>query len=183
MPRPLPPIKTEVSLEQFLEFEFSSREKHEFVDGQIFLMAGGTRRHNRIAVRLGTQLEAASEGTSCLVAIADTLVWANGETYYPDVMIYCENEDDSRMVKWPCVVVEVLLKGTADIDRGEKWLNYQTLESLQAYVLLEQETSRAEIYRRTGDGWHCERLEAGGILRLPCVGLEVALDVIYSRLN
>ena len=153
------------------------------MDGQIFLMAGGTRRHNRIAVRLGTRLEEASENTSCLVAIADTLVWANGETYYPDVMIYCESEGDPRLVKRPCVLVEVLSKKTEDIDRGEKWLNYQTLDSLQAYMLLEQETPRAEIYRRTADGWRYERIEAGGVLKLPCVGLEVALDDIYSRLD
>ena len=77
MPRSTPPVKTEPTLEQLLEFEQSSTEKHGFVDGQVFLMAGGTRRHNRITL-------------------------AKGVTYYPDVMIYCEAEDDPRLVKMPC---------------------------------------------------------------------------------
>lgn len=183
MPRISQPVKTDVSLEQFLEFEQISRERHEFVNGQVFQMAGGTRRHNRIAVRLGTQAENASQNTSCLVAIADTLVLANGVTYYPDVMVYCESEDDPRLVKYPCVLVEVLSKATEDVDRGEKWLNYQTLSSLQAYVLLEQENPRAEIFRPATDGWHYERIEADGTLKLPYLNLEVVLRDIYSRLS
>jgi Uma2 family endonuclease len=172
-----------VSLEQFLEFEAGSPERHEWVDGQVFLMAGGHRRHNRIAVRLGTRAENASENTPCRVAIADTLVLANGTTYYPDVMIYCQDEDDPRLVKRPCVLVEVLSKSTEDIDRGEKWLNYQTLESLQAYVLLEQETIRAEVFRRVENEWRYERIEAGEVLKLPCPRLEVPLDEVYARIE
>ena len=183
MPRAAPALNTEISLEQFLEFEAGSKERHEWVGGQVFLMAGGYRRHNRIAVRLGSKAENASENTSCLVAIADTLVWANGATYYPDVMVYCEDEDNSRLVKHPCVLVEVLSKSTEDIDRGEKWLNYQTLESLQAYVLLEQETPRAEVFRRVEGEWRYERIEAGGVLKLPCIDLELPLDEVYARIG
>lgn len=182
MPRLEPPIKTEVSLEAFLEFEFGSEEKHELVNGQVFLMAGGTRRHNRIAVRLGSLIENASQDSSCLVAIADTLVLANNAPYYPDVMVYCSPEDDPRIVKKPCLVVEVLSTRTAETDRGEKWLNYQTLGSLQVYVLLEQDTQRAEVFRRAEDGWRYEKIESG-VLKLPCVDLEVKLEDIYSRLE
>jgi Uma2 family endonuclease len=182
MPRLEPPIKTDMSLEEFLEFEFGSEERHELVNGQVFLMAGGTRRHNRIAVRLGSLIENNSQDSSCLVAIADTLVLANDAPYYPDVMLYCQAEDDPRIVRRPCVIVEVLSAHTAETDRGEKWLNYQALESSQMYVLLEQDTMRAEVYRRVENGWHYERIERG-MLKLPCVNLEVALEDIYSRLE
>jgi Uma2 family endonuclease len=190
MPRPEPPIKTDMSLETFLSFELGSKEKHELVGGQVFLMAGGTRRHNRIAVRLGSLIEHNSQHSRCLVAIADTFVLANNALYYPDVMVYCEPEDDPRIVKNPCLIVEVLSDRTAETDRGEKWLNYQTLRSLQMYVLLEQDTMRAEVFKRTfpdrGRGvegsWLYEKVESG-VLRLSCVDLEIALTDIYSRLE
>lgn len=127
--------------------------------------------------------ENARAENSCLVAIADTLVLANGVTYYPDVMIYRENEDDPRLVKKPCVLVEVLSTKTQDIDRGKKWLNYQTLETLQAYVLLEQDPPRAEVFRRTAEGWLYAKIKDGELLKLPCVNLEVTLSAIYSRLE
>lgn len=101
MPRLEPPVRIDLTVEEFLHFELGSEEKHEFVQGQIFLMAGGTRRHNRIAVRLGSLLENQSQNTHCLVAIADTLVQAADALYYPDVMLYCEREEDARVVKNP----------------------------------------------------------------------------------
>ncbi len=182
MPRLEPPVRKDLTAEEFLHFEFGSEEKHEFVQGQIFRMAGGTRRHNRIAVRLGSLLENQSQNTHCLVAIADTLVQAADALYYPDVMLYCEREEDSRVVKKPCLIVEVLSDRTAETDRGEKWLNYQTLSSLQMYVLLEQTTPRAEVFRRVEGGWFYEKIESG-MLRLSCLDLEVALEKIYSRLD
>lgn len=182
MPRQEPPVKSDLTLEEFLHFETGSEAKHEYVQGQIFLMAGGTRRHNRIAVRLGSLIENQAQKTSCLVAIADTIVQAGNALYYPDVMVYCQPEEDLRLVKKPCLVVEVLSGRTAETDRGEKWLNYQTLPSLQMYVLLEQDTMRAEVFRRVEGGWFYERIE-NGPLRLPCVDLEVELEEIYSRLE
>jgi len=182
MPRQEPPVKTVLSLEEFLHFEAGSNAKHEYVQGQIFLMAGGTRRHNRIAVRLGSSIENKAQQTSCLVAIADTIVQAGDALYYPDVMVYCQPEEDLRVVKKPCLIVEVLSDRTAEIDRGEKWLNYQTIASLQMYVLLEQDTIRAEVFRRVEGGWFYERIESG-TLKLTCVDLEIALEDIYTRLG
>lgn len=88
-------------MEEFLHFELGSQEKHAFVQGQIFLKAGGTRRNNRIAVRLGSLLENQSQNTHCLVAIADTLVQAADTLYYPDAMLYCERAEDARVVQKP----------------------------------------------------------------------------------
>ncbi len=182
MPRQEPPVKTDLPLEEFLRFEASSDARHEYVRGQIFLMAGGTRRHNRIAVRLGSLIENQAQPTSCLVAIADTIVQAGNALYYPDAMVYCQPEEDPLLVKKPCLVVEVLSDRTAETDWGEKWLNYQTLPSLQIYVLLEQDTLRAEVFRRVEGGWFYERIESGP-LRLPCVDLEVGLEDIHSRME
>jgi Uma2 family endonuclease len=95
-------------------------------------------------------------------------------------MVYCETEDDPRIVKKPCLMVEVLSDRTAETDRGEKWLNYQALPSLQRDVLLDPDTVRAEVFRRVEGGWHYEKIESG-MLRLSCVDLEIALENLYSR--
>ena len=79
-------------------------------------------------------------------------------------------------------MVEVLSGSTEAVDRGEKLLNYQKLESLQGYVLLSQDLPRAEIYRRLEDGWRYEVRETGETLMLPCVGLELPLDALYKGL-
>lgn len=185
MPRLEPPVKTEVSLEGFLEFEASATERHEFVTGQVFAMAGTSERHNRLAFELAMAAAQAARENSCRILMSDVKLRApSGAVYYPDVMVVCDDSDDDPYIKRrPCLVVEVLSESTRDIDRGEKWLNYQSLDSLQAYMLLDQELPRAEIYRRTAEGWHYERIEADGLLKLPCVGLEVPLDTIYSRLD
>lgn len=87
-----------------------------------------------------------------------------------------------RAKRNPCLIAEVLSPSTEAVGRGEKLLNYQKLETLQAYVLLSQDLPRVEVYRRDGDGWRYELKGAGETVTLPCVGLEVSLDSLYKRL-
>lgn len=103
--------------------------------------------------------------------------------YYPDLMVLCDESDNDPYVKQrPSLVVEVLSESTRDTDRSEKWLSYPTLESLQAYVLLAQDTPRSEVFRRPAEGWLYGKKD-GELLKLPCVNLEVTLSAIYSRLE
>ncbi|KZK15915.1 Uma2 family endonuclease [Meiothermus taiwanensis] len=184
MPRPKPPVKTEVSVEEFLDFEATSSERHEYAHGQVFAMAGNSERHNRLAFELAMAIAQNSRDTGCRVLMSDVKVQTpTGAVYYPDVMVVCDTSDDHLYIKRsPSLIVEVLSDSTLDIDRGEKWLNYQTLPSLQTYVLLEQNTMRAEVFRRAEGGWFYERIESGP-LKLPCVNLEIALEDIYARLG
>ncbi|ADD28617.1 Uma2 family endonuclease [Meiothermus ruber] len=184
MPRSKPPVKTEVSVEEFLAFEATSSERHEYAHGQVFAMAGSSERHNRLAFELAMAIAQNSRDTGCRVLMSDVKVQTpTGAIYYPDVMVVCDASDDHPYIKRsPCLIVEVLSDSTLDIDRGEKWLNYQTLPSLQMYVLLEQDTMRAEVFRRMEGGWFYERIESGS-LKLPCVNLEIALEDIYARLG
>lgn len=186
MPRAEEPIKTGLSFEDWLDFEETSPEKHELVDGQLFAMAGTSDRHNRIAVRLATFLESASETSNCLVYALDMkLKSPSDDGYYPDVMVLCDTADQERSFKTkPCLLVEVLSRRTEALDRGEKLRNYQKIPTLQAYVLLSQDEPRAEIYRPGADGvWLYETVEADGVLNLPCVPLQLALSKLYSRLD
>ena len=153
MPRTAEPVKSGLTFEEYLVFEKASTVKHEFVHGQLFMMAGGTDRHNQIAGRLYALLLAA-ETSPCRIFVADMKVRTpDGVGYYPDVLVTCHEEDDDAYVKRrPCLVIEVLSKPTEAVDRGEKPHNYRKCSTLQAYVLVDQNEQRAEIYRRTEDG-------------------------------
>jgi Uma2 family endonuclease len=185
MARSLPPIKTGISFEDYLSFEQTSTEKHEFVHGEIFAMAGATERHNRLALALAAKLLASDDTSLCRVLMSDVKVRTpNNVGYYPDVLVVCDESDDHPLVKRkPCLIIEILSDSTEAIDRGEKLSNYRLFESLQAYVLVNQTIQRVEMYRRHEDtSWRYESYEAGQHFKLPCVGLELAVDNLYQGL-
>lgn len=178
------PVRTDLTFEEYSEAEEKSRDKHRFVHGQTFALAGASDRHNRIAGRLYARLLEAGTGP-CRTFVADMKVRIpDGVSYYPDVLVTCDEGDDDAYVKrYPCLVIEVLSDATEAVDRGEKLPNYQKFGSLQGYVLLSQDLPRAEVYRRAEDGWRYKVVEAGETLRLPCVGLELPLDALYQGLS
>jgi Uma2 family endonuclease len=108
------PVKTQVSPEEYLAFEEASSERHEFVDGQVFAVAGGTTRHNKIAGALYARALAANNDPSCEVFIENVKLMLEDESYYyPDVMI-CGEEDSSelRYRRRPCFIAKVLSEST-----------------------------------------------------------------------
>jgi Uma2 family endonuclease len=108
----------------------------------------------------------------------------NDVGYYPDVLVTCDTTDSHPVVKHkPCLIIEVLSDSTEAIDRGEKLNNYRLFSSLQAYVLVNQNTERVEIYNRDADGyWRYKTYEASEFFRLPCVNLELSVDSLYQNL-
>jgi Uma2 family endonuclease len=184
MARPLPPIKTGLTFEDYLSFEETVTEKHEFIDGQLFMMAGATERHNRITGHFYALLLAIEDG-KCKTYFSDMkLRTPNDIGYYPDVLVVCDEEDNHPIVKHkPCLIIEVLSDSTETIDRGEKLNNYRLFESLQAYVLVNQHVNRIEMYRRQNDGfWRYEVYETGQSIKLPCANLELAVNQLYQGL-
>ena len=184
MTRPAP-VRTDVTFDEYLRLEETNAVKHEYIHGQMFMLAGTSSRHNRLAGRLYARLLEAEAGTR-QTFFADIKVRTpdpNSAAYYPNVLVTCDEDDDDPYVKRkPCLIAEVLSPSTEVVDRGEKLLNYQKLGTLQAYVLLSQDLPRVEVYRRDGDGWRYELKEAGEMLALPCVGLEVSLNSLYKSL-
>ena len=182
MPRAAEPVKTGLTFEQYLELEYASPVKHEFVDGQMFMLAGASDKHNRLAGRLYAWFLGAEEDL-CLTYFADMKVRTPGGVgYYPDILVTCDEADDDAYVKRkPCLIVEVLSPSAEAIDRGERLHNYRTFETLQAYVLVNQDVARIEMYRRERDGsWRYEECEAGENLKLPCLGYELRVDDLYK---
>lgn len=170
-----------VTVSEYLEFEKTATDKHEFVGGQIFAMAGASNAHNRITLRLAAMLLVAETGY-CRTFSSDMKVQIGEIFYYPDVLVTCAETDLGKNAqKRPCAIIEVLSDSIADIDRGEKWERYQKLESLKTYVLLDQTQIRAEVYQRLDDQtWQYKPIETGGTLNIPCLNLEIPLLDVYK---
>ncbi len=179
------PVKTAVTFEQFLEFESHSQERHEFVDGNLFVMPGGTDRHNHVMSELHALIRQAVRHAGYRAYITDMLLQTpGGAAYYPDVFVTPIADHDSARVKHsPIVIFEVLSKSTETFDRGEKWQTYQTIPSLEQYVLLSQDEPIAEVFSRLDDGsWRYKKLGSSGALKFSSFQFELALEELYRDL-
>lgn len=175
-----------LSVQDYLALEQNSDIKHEYIDGEIYAMAGSSTRHNQIAGNLFTLLRAGLRGSPCQVFFADVKLYLkelNMELfYYPDLMVCCDPGDSDPYYRTrPCLIVEVLSESTARIDQQEKLQAYTRLSSLQAYLLLEQDQMSATLrWREAGEWRRAEWSDPHAELSLPCGGLTVRLAEIYE---
>jgi Uma2 family endonuclease len=178
------PVLTGVSFEEYLAYEIRSQVRHEFVDGNLFEMAGGTVRHNRITGRLFARALPVAETLGFEALMTDVLVRTpNGIGYYPDFFVVHPTEDPHPRVKQlPRLIVEVLSSSTEIFDRSEKWRSYQQIPTLETYALLSQLEPRVEVFSRQPDGaWLYTTLTSGNFY-LPCLKLNVPLEALYEGL-
>ncbi|PJF27046.1 MAG: hypothetical protein CUN53_05515 [Phototrophicales bacterium] len=174
------------SVQEYLENERRSDEKHEYLDGRVVLMAGGTPDHNRICANTIAALISALSERDCDVFTSDQKVRVGAARFvYPDVTVVCgEAQFDEDILLNPTLIVEVLSERTAARDRGEKGFAYRACPSLQGYLLIEQGEPRIESYFRQPDGgWQMR--DADGIesaLDLPPLQVTIALRDLYRRI-
>jgi Uma2 family endonuclease len=171
----------------YLALDRDSELRHEFDAGDILAMSGGTARHSALAAKIVTAVET-TRASGCTVFTSDmrVRVVATGRATYPDVSMVCgaieyDPEDAARTtITNPVLLVEVLSVTTEKGDRGDKWMHYQRIVSLQEYVLVSQE-SRLEIFRRTpSDTWEYFEVREGNV-RL-AAGPTLDLAVLYADL-
>jgi Uma2 family endonuclease len=175
-----------LSVADYLAFEKRSEIKHEYLNGEIYAMAGASARHNRITLNLASRIIGHLRGSPCEVFVADVKLHLKELGveifYYPDLMVCCDpNDRDPYYRTRPCLIVEVLSGGTARIDQREKLFAYARLDSLQAYLLLEQDRIGATLHwRENGDWRRAEFNDSRAELTLPCAGLTVTLAELYE---
>lgn len=176
------------SYDEYLGYERDSQLKHEYEDGEILAMAGGSPRHNALASRVSAALEAGRQA-GCVAFQSDqrVRVLATGRTTYPDASLVCGRierdpaDPSGHTVVNPALIVEVLSPSTEEEDRGNKWRHYQLFPSLREYVLVSQTGPRIEYYRRLQDGAWEYRDFAGGKVQLAS-GAALDLDRLYADL-
>jgi Uma2 family endonuclease len=183
------PVRQRYSFREYLELEEMSPVKHEFMDGHVWAMAGGTPEHAAIAVNVASILRGQLRGRPCRVFSSDLRirVLATGLGTYPDVTVVCDaletDPDDPKAhtVTNARLVIEVLSPSTEDYDRGEKLANYKRVPSLQEIVLVAHDTFRLEVWRRRGDTWALDVTSEEGAARLEAVDCMLELSEVYDN--
>ncbi len=182
------PVRTKISEQEYLALERAAEERHEYADGEIFAMAGGTWEHSLIASNINGELRAALLGRPCVAQGADMRIHipATGRYTYADGLVVCGEPvftDEVRdTLLNPIVIIEVLSDSTEKYDRGDKFEQYESIPSFQDYLLVSQKKVRVEHFHRQVDGtWQRRVLGAGERLVFESVGCEIEVDRAYLR--
>ena len=172
---------------EYVELEAMSRTvKHEFLDGTVWAMAGGTPEHSAIAANIIGVLRDQLRERPCRVFTSDlrVRVKATGLGTYPDASVVCDSleldpEDDrGTTVVNPRVLIEVLSPTTERYDRQEKREHYQRIPSVQEIVLIAQDEQRVHVWRRDGNDF-VEHVVADGSVELTSLDCKIPLSEIY----
>lgn len=189
MSKALAAEKNYMTIEEYLGFEKKSKVKHEYMDGEIFSMAGAKRNHNLIGTNISTELNLQLREKNCEVYANDFRVRMRAGHYvYPDVAAACSEiltaDNDSTLLN-PVVIVEVLSRSTEKRDRGEKAEEYFKLDSLQDYILVSQNRVRVEHFsKQSNNEWKLKIYEnLDDILVLDSIGCRFSLKLIYLKVK
>lgn len=184
-PMGVPQTGLKFSFEDYLAWEAENIEKHEFIQGETFAMAGARQAHVTVSLNLASAFKAHLRGTPCRAYIADMKlrVEAADASYYPDVMVSCDRSDHAAdlYLSHPILLVEILSDSTAAFDRGNKFADYRKLESLKEYVLVDIEARRIECYRLNAAGlWELHDYTGQTRCEFASIGLIMEQDFVFE---
>ena len=176
-----------ISVEEYLRGEPLSEVRHEYMDGAVIAMAGGSRAHNAISLNFASELRQHLRGKPCEVFMADVkarvLAHQQDTFYYPDVMVGCDERDTNDLyLRFPKLIIEVLSESTERVDRNEKFLRYITIPTLEEYVLAEQKRPAVTIFRRRAEWAKEEITDPAALVHLESVGLTLPLVAFYMNI-
>ena len=183
--RPLPPT---LSVAEYLELEENSTVKHEYLDGYVYAMAGGSVDHGAIAVNVIAALRPLLRGGPYRVYNSDVKVRLSPRRFvYPDVSVSGDRRDpaDGRahFISHPRLIVEVLSPKTAAYDQGDKFGMYRALTSLDTYVLVATESAGIEVWTRSDDGsWRSAAFGPSDEVDFPGLGLRCSVAAFYENI-
>ena len=178
-----------ITEQEYLDGEKLSETKHEYIDGQVYGMAGSSKNHNRITLNIAFALRLGAKGSLCDVYSSDIKVRVKNRKayYYPDVVVGCDESDDADhyYLEKPCLIVEVLSPSTERKDATEKLLAYQNLASLQSYLLVDQSKYHISlIYPHKKGQWEIEYYtDLDDVITLSCPKMELLLSDVYEAIS
>lgn len=182
-------LKTKISIEDYLDGEEISQTKHEYINGEVYAMAGASDRHHRICANLFINLDSHLAQSNCEAFMAEMKLQADEKTfYYPDVFVSCDKVKPSPFYREaPVLIIEVVSPSTRQTDRREKLRVYQQIPTVQEYVIIEQDKMLVELHRRQPDGrWITYFYNEGDLdeqIEFQAVGLSLNLEEIYNRVT
>jgi Uma2 family endonuclease len=169
--------------------EENSTVKHEYIDGHVYAMAGGTVDHGDIAVNVVAALRPLLRGGPCRVHNSDVKVRLGPRRFvYPDVSVSCDGRDRANgratFIAHPRLVIEVLSPTTADYDRGDKFEMYRAVEALEEYVLISADREAVEVRTRQANGaWQRTTFGPGEEIVLSTIAVTLPIAVIYEDVD
>ena len=179
------------STEEYLESEIISEERHEYINGEIRLMTGGTPNHNELVSNLLIILKLSLKGKPYRTFVTDQRLWLPERNIYtyPDIMVLEKpiqlQEGRTDTVMNPCLIAEVLSKSTKDYDRSEKFINYRTMEAFQEYLLIDQYQIHVEHYVKTAaNQWLLSEYKDSEVtLTLSSVDIQLKIADLYENIE
>lgn len=179
-----PPWPVRVPVEEYMETEKCSEQRHEYRDGVVVAMAGASKQHERVSGRLFIKLGNHLAGKPCEVFKSDMrlhmMIYGRTFYLYPDIMVACDPDDrDSHIVRAPKLLIEVLSEDE-NRDRIEKFLMYQRIPSLEEYVVVSQrpEFPEVSIFRKR-EGWEPGHVHTSGEVTFESIDLTIKVEDLY----
>ena len=177
-----------ISETEYEEMESVSTQKHEYFDGEVYAMAGGTNRHAVICTNAAIALGSNLKGKPCRVVSSEQRVKieATGMQTYPDASVYCRDArfagKGDQILLSPVVLVEVLSPRTENYDRGGKWFHYQQIPSLRDYLLVTQSHIWVEHFHRVdAESWLLKTYQSRNqIIALEAIDAEISIADLYD---
>jgi len=167
----------------YLQGELVAKTKHEFIDGDVYAMAGASEYHNLLSLNMAVELRNELKGSPCRTFIADMKVKVANDFFYPDVMVVCQQDNGFDYYKQsPVIIVEVLSKSTRKFDKTAKRLKYQSIPTLEEYVLIEQTIGEIEVFKRK-EYWQSSYYYLGDAITFESLGITVLVEDIYYQVN
>ena len=179
-----------LTVEQYFALERDSLEKHEYLRGQVFALAGASPAHNLVTANIGAALNGALKSRPCRVYAADLRIHvpATGLYTYADATAVCGkaqlDEGNPPSLLNPDVIIEVLSESTESYDRGKKFAHYRSIPSLKEYLLVSQKEAVIEQFTRQADGsWLLREWKSGDhvVLALPDRACTIAVDDVFDK--
>jgi len=174
-----------MTVDEWRELEQRSRDvKHEYIDGYVYAMAGGTLDHSLVAVNAVALLNDAFGDGPCIAYNSDAAARLSPTCYtYPDATVTCDEHDRGRIreVRTPSLIVEVLSDTTEAYDRGDKFGYYRACPTVQEYVLVSTRHQLVEVFRRTLKGWEYQAYRPDDEVELTSMSLRFPLAALYRR--
>ena len=171
------------SIDEYLESELNSEIKHEYIESSVYAMAGASKNHESISANVLAEIRQHLKNTPCRPFGSDVKIKVGTHFFYPDMMVVCEDKTKHQYyTESPILIVEVLSKSTRRKDETTKRFAYQTLASLQEYVLIEQDIVDVEICRRS-EGWIPYHYFLGDEAEFKSLELKLAVEEIYRWVN
>lgn len=166
--------------EEYLRWDGPRDAKWEYVDGFVYAQAGATRPHDTISTNIQRVFIPAADARSCSSYVSDLKmrIYRDGRPryYLPDVVVVCDSRSEGDIETQPCLIVEILSVRTRAVDETFKASDYQRLDSLRGYLLVDSERQRVVFHRRTAQGWQLE--EGSEAVELPCLNASLSVAAI-----